>query len=59
MKVLFADDDPVTLDALRGCVEPEGFEAVLASNGEEALEVWRRERPDLLCLDIMMPGLDG
>jgi two-component system alkaline phosphatase synthesis response regulator PhoP len=59
MKILFADDDPVTLDALRACVETEGFKVVLAANGEEALELWRQGRPDLLCLDVMMPEMDG
>jgi two-component system alkaline phosphatase synthesis response regulator PhoP len=59
MKILFADDDPVTLDALRACVEGDGFGTVLAANGEEALEMWHRERPDLLCLDVMMPEMDG
>ncbi|MEM8955028.1 MAG: response regulator transcription factor [Verrucomicrobiota bacterium] len=59
MKILFADDDPVTLDALQACVEGDGFEPILAKNGKEALELWRRERPELLCLDVMMPGVDG
>ena len=59
MTILFADDDPVTLDALRACVEPEGFTAVLARHGAEALALWEKHRPDLLCLDIMMPQVDG
>jgi len=59
MTLLLADDDPITLDALRACVEPEGFSALLAKNGAEALTLWEKHRPDLLCLDIMMPGVDG
>jgi DNA-binding response OmpR family regulator len=59
MKLLFADDDPVTRDSLRRCVEPEGFQALLASDGSEALLLWEKHRPDLLCLDIMMPRIDG
>jgi DNA-binding response OmpR family regulator len=59
MKLLLADDDPITLDALRACVEPEGFTALLASHGGEALMLWEKHQPDLLCLDIMMPGVDG
>jgi len=59
MKLLLADDDPITLDALRACVEPEGFSTLLASHGGEALALWEKHRPDLLCLDIMMPGVDG
>jgi len=59
MKLLFADDDPITRDALRGSVEMEGFTALLAQDGSEALELWKKHRPDLLCLDIMMPRIDG
>lgn len=59
MKVLLADDDPITLDSLRACVESEGFATLLASDGRQALELWQTQRPDLLCLDIMMPQVDG
>jgi DNA-binding response OmpR family regulator len=59
MRILFADDDPVTLDSLRACVEPEGFEVILARDGHEALRLWESARPDLLCVDIMMPDVDG
>lgn len=59
MKLLLADDDPITLDALRACVEAEGFSTVLARDGQEALDGWEHHRPDLLCLDIMMPRVDG
>ena len=59
MKLLLADDDPITLDALRACVEPEGFTALLARHGGEALALWEKHQPDLLCLDIMMPEMDG
>lgn len=57
--VLIAEDDPLTLDALASCVESEGFRVLRASNGREALELWRSEQPELLCLDIMMPEIDG
>lgn len=59
MKILLADDDPITLDALHACIIPEGFSALLARDGREALELWEKHRPDLLCLDIMMPVIDG
>jgi DNA-binding response OmpR family regulator len=59
MKILLADDDPITLDALRACLEAEGYETLLARHGGEALALWEQHRPDLLCLDIMMPGADG
>lgn len=59
MIILLADDDPITLDALRACLEPEGFTALLARHGGEALALWEKHRPDLLCLDVMMPQVDG
>jgi two-component system alkaline phosphatase synthesis response regulator PhoP len=59
MKVLLADDDPITLDSLDACLREDGFTTVLARNGREALAMWEQHRPDLLCLDIMMPHTDG
>ena len=59
MTILLADDDPVTLESLAACLQPEGFRTLLARDGEEALTLWKRHKPDLLCLDIMMPGMDG
>ncbi len=59
MKLLLADDDPITLEALHACVEPDGFTTLLARDGREALALWEKHRPDLLCLDIMMPHTDG
>lgn len=59
MKILFADDDPVTLEALDACVTTDGFATLLARDGKQALDLWQQHRPDLLCLDIMMPGIDG
>jgi DNA-binding response OmpR family regulator len=59
MTILIAEDDPLTLDALAACLEDEGFRTFSAANGKQALEIWAEHRPQLLCLDIMMPGLDG
>lgn len=59
MTLLLADDDPITLDALAACLRPEGFQVLLAKDGAEALTLWQKHKPDLLCLDIMMPGVDG
>src|SRR5438445_11121680 len=59
VKLLLADDDPITLDSLAACVAPEGFTPLLARDVRQALELWERHRPDLLCLDIMMPHIDG
>lgn len=59
MTILLAEDDPVTLESLAACLQPEGFRTLLARDGEEALKLWQKHKPDLLCLDIMMPGIDG
>lgn len=59
MTILIAEDDPITLDALAACIESEGFSALRSMNGRQALDLWRSGKPDLLCLDIMMPGIDG
>lgn len=59
MNILIADDDPLTLEALSACMTAEGFETINASNGQEALDLWESAQPDLLCLDIMMPEMDG
>ncbi len=59
MKILVADDDPLTLEAVCACLTDEGFSPIPATQGEEALVLWRQHRPALLCLDIMMPRMDG
>jgi two-component system alkaline phosphatase synthesis response regulator PhoP len=59
MKLLLADDDPITLETLEACLVPEGYAVLCARDGKEALELWQKHRPDLLCLDIMMPQVDG
>ncbi|MBK1826729.1 response regulator transcription factor [Haloferula rosea] len=59
MTILIAEDDPLTLDALATCIECEGFSTLRAADGREAIELWRDGKPDLLCLDIMMPVVDG
>ncbi len=59
MTILIAEDDPLTLDALATCIESEGFTTLRAQDGKQAVELWRTEKPDLLCLDIMMPHIDG
>lgn len=59
MKILIADDDPITLDSLRACLIAEGYATVTARDGRDAVALWRQHHPDLCCLDIMMPGMDG
>ncbi len=59
MKILIADDDPITLETLNDCLLSEGYQPLAAADGVTALELWKAHKPDLLCLDIMMPGIDG
>ncbi|MFZ2959771.1 MAG: response regulator transcription factor [Candidatus Ozemobacteraceae bacterium] len=59
LKILIADDDILTRQGLAKVFEIEGYLTVTASNGAEALFAFDRERPDILCLDVMMPGTDG
>ncbi len=58
-KVLLADDVPENLSVLTAALEPEGYEVLAAPSGAAALKVAGRARPDLILLDIMMPGMDG
>ena len=57
--ILVADDDPEILSLLSIRLEKAGFEVVEAADGEQTLEVARDKRPDLVVLDVMMPGRNG
>jgi len=57
--VLVVDDDHVVRDLLLRFFEKEGFRVVTATDGEEGLRQAREVRPDLITLDVVMPGLDG
>lgn len=57
--VLVVDDTPQYLAALKRLLGRQGYRVYLASDGETALEVVRREFPDLVLLDVKMPGMDG
>ncbi|MFC4992484.1 response regulator transcription factor [Rubritalea tangerina] len=59
MKILITDDDPLILDSLAELLELEGFSPIKANNGQEAIHLWKNQKPDLVCLDIMMPVMDG
>lgn len=59
MKVLLVDDDAQILRALRILLEARGYEVLLASDGRAALDAAARSHPDLVVLDLGMPGLTG
>lgn len=58
-KILLVDDEQDILDLIGFNLEKEGFEVHTANNGREGLEIARRVTPDLVLLDVMMPGMDG
>jgi DNA-binding response OmpR family regulator len=59
MKILVAEDDRLTRRGLVEILESEGYDVVEAADGTEALARFDEAPPDLVCLDIMMPGIDG
>jgi two-component system response regulator VicR len=58
-RILLADDDEMIVDVLQHELQKEGFEVLVAFDGETALELARTQNPDLVLLDVMMPRLQG
>ncbi len=58
-RVLVVDDDPTVSDVVRRYLEHAGFTVTLVGDGQAALEEYARQRPDLMILDLMLPGVDG
>lgn len=58
-KILVVDDEINITQILEFSIGAEGYEVITAQNGEEAIDKARREQPDLIILDIMMPIIDG
>ena len=58
-RILVVDDDREVVRLIRAYLEQAGFEALTAHDGDTAVHVLRREQPDLLLLDLMLPGRDG
>lgn len=58
-KVLVCDDEPYIVESVSYVVRKAGFEVVVAEDGQAALDAAKRENPDLIFLDIMMPHLSG
>jgi two-component system nitrogen regulation response regulator NtrX len=57
--ILIVDDEPNIRESLKGILQDEGFRPLFAQNGEEGLALTKEETPDLILLDIWMPGMDG
>lgn len=58
-RILVVDDDTALAEMIGIVLEAEGFEAVFCADGDAALDAFRTERPDLILLDLMLPGMDG
>lgn len=59
MRVVCIEDEPEMIDLVRLILGRKGFEVIGANGGVEGLETVRREKPDLVLLDLMMPDMDG
>lgn len=58
-KILIVDDEVDLVETLRFSLENEGYNVLVSYNGEDALNQARKENPDLILLDLMLPKLDG
>jgi two-component system, OmpR family, response regulator RegX3 len=58
-RILVVEDEPSLVEALEFGLSAEGFDVVVADDGARGLEAFARERPDLVLLDVMLPGLSG
>ena len=58
-KILVIEDDPSTLRLIKYTLQQEGYEVLTVPNGLEGLRKARSEQPDLVILDVMLPGIDG
>ena len=58
-KILIADDEPDILEIIQFNLQAEGYEVITAKNGDEAIDEAKKHHPDLIILDIMMPGKNG
>ncbi|MDY6795481.1 MAG: response regulator transcription factor [Actinomycetota bacterium] len=58
-RILIVDDEEKIVKLVKAYLDREGYVTLEAFDGDKALELWRRESPDLVVLDILMPGVDG
>jgi len=58
-KILIVDDEPDIVETLKFLIESEGFESIIAMDGEEALRKAKEENPDVMILDVMLPKING
>lgn len=58
-KILITEDSPTVLAMIRDFLEGEGYQVVTAGDGQAAIDIAHKEKPDLVVLDLMMPKMDG
>ncbi len=58
-KILIVDDDPDNVSFINLLVEDNGYDAISANDGQEGLDLAKKEKPDLITLDLIMPGQSG
>ncbi|MBT3388003.1 MAG: response regulator, partial [Desulfobacula sp.] len=58
-KILIVDDEEIIVKLLAMSLRSDGYEIVTANSGEQGLEVFKSESPDIVVTDIKMPGMDG
>lgn len=58
-KILLIEDDPLMLRMYKRTFEVEGYKILLAESGEKGIEFTKKEKPDVILLDILMPGING
>lgn len=58
-RVLIVDDSPTEVYILKNMLEKSGFQTLTANSGEEGVKKAREEKPDLILMDVVMPGLNG
>ena len=58
-KILVTDDSPTIVAMIKELLESNGYAVVTASDGQEALDKAKKEKPDLIILDLMLPKIDG
>ena len=59
IKILLCDDEVFARDAMANLIKRKGFDVVVASTGEQCIELFKKENPDAVFLDVMLPDLDG
>lgn len=58
-KILIVDDEPDILELARIAIESGGYNVITATSGEQALQIIPKENPDLILLDVVLPGISG